>query len=327
VFRNSARLSKAFEHVAVVKPVCNGDMVDSHAPGHYSKISIVRRIHIHHLTRYHYAETVTLLPHKLHLRPRDGHDIRVQSSKLNISPEFRIHWTRDVYGNSVAVVSFLQAAKELSIASEVVVEHYEEQPLDFVLEDYARFFPFDYDPKEQIDLAPYKSPVYEQDQAMVKAWIADVCKPGNKVDTISMLTLLNTNIANGNRYQVREEPGVQSPAQTLSTGTGSCRDFATLFIESCRHCGLASRFISGYALNETATPWDTATHAWAEVYLPGSGWRGFDPTSGLLVSGDHIAVAVHRHPEAIPPVSGSFVGTGNAQPILTVEVSVAPIAE
>jgi transglutaminase-like putative cysteine protease len=251
----------------------------------------------------------------------------VQSSKLNISPEFRIHWTRDVYGNSVAVVSFLQAAKELSIASEVVVEHYEEQPLDFVLEDYARFFPFDYDPKEQIDLAPYKSPVYEQDQAMVKAWIADVCKPGNKVDTISMLTLLNTNIANGNRYQVREEPGVQSPAQTLSTGTGSCRDFATLFIESCRHCGLASRFISGYALNETATPWDTATHAWAEVYLPGSGWRGFDPTSGLLVSGDHIAVAVHRHPEAIPPVSGSFVGTGNAQPILTVEVSVAPIAE
>ena len=251
----------------------------------------MRRIHIHHLTRYHYAETVTLLPHKLHLRPRDGHDIRVQSSKLNISPEFNIHWTRDVYGNSVAVVTFLQAAKELSIASEVVVEHYEEQPLDFVLEDYARFFPFDYDPGEQIDLAPYKSPVYEQDQAIVNAWIADVCNPGNKVDTITMLTMLNTNIANGHRYQVREEPGVQSPAQTLSTGTGSCRDFATLFIESCRHCGLASRFISGYALNETAAPWNTATHAWAEVYLPGSGWRGFDPTSGQLVSGDHIAVA------------------------------------
>jgi transglutaminase-like putative cysteine protease len=286
----------------------------------------VRRIHIHHLTRYRYAETVTLLPHILHLRPRDGHDIRVQSSKLTISPEFRIHWKRDVYGNSVAAVTFLQAARELSIASEVTVENYAEQPLDFVLEDYARYFPFDYDPGEQIDLAPYKSAVYEQDQATVKAWIADICNPGSKVDTITMLTRLNTNIANGHRYQVREEPGVQLPSQTLSSGTGSCRDFATLFIESCRHCGLASRFISGYVLNEAVAPWNTATHAWAEVYLPGSGWRGFDPTSGLLVSGDHIAVAVHRHPEAVPPVSGSFVGTGNAQPELTVEVRVAPVA-
>jgi transglutaminase-like putative cysteine protease len=287
----------------------------------------VRRIQIHHLTRYQYAETVTLLPHNLRLRPRDGHDIRVQSSKLHISPEFRIHWKRDVYGNSVAVVTFLKAAKELTIASEVVVENYEEQPLDFVLEDDAQMFPFDYDPSEQIDLTPYKTPVYEQDRGRVKSWIADLCNPAGKVDTITMLTTLNTNIANGHRYQVREEPGVQSPSQTLSSGTGSCRDFATLFIESCRHCGLASRFISGYVRNETAAPWNTATHAWAEVYLPGSGWRGFDPTSGLLVSGDHIAVAVHRHPEAIPPVSGSFVGTGNAQPIMTVEVNVSPVTE
>lgn len=286
----------------------------------------MRRIQIHHLTHYQYAETVTLLPHTLHLRPRDGHDIRVQSSKLDISPEFRIHWKRDVYGNSVAVVDFLQAAKELSIASELVVEIYEDQTLNFVLEDYARLFPFDYEPGEQIDLAPYNNPVYKQDQAMVNEWIADVCNPADKVDTIAMLTRLNTNIANGHRYQVREEPGVQSPSQTLSSGTGSCRDFAALFIECCRHCGLASRFISGYVCNETAAPWNTATHAWAEVYLPGSGWRGFDPTSGLQVSGDHIAVAVHRHPEAIPPVSGSFVGTGNAQPKLTVEVKVAPIA-
>jgi transglutaminase-like putative cysteine protease len=290
-------------------------------------INIVRLIQIHHLTRYRYAEIVTLLPHSLHLRPRDGYDIRVQSSKLDISPEFRIHWKRDVYGNSVAVVSFLQPANELSIASEVVVENYEEQPLDFVLEDYARFFPFEYDPAEQIDLSPYKTPLYDQDEAMVNEWLVDVCNSAGKTDTITMLTTLNTNIANSLRYQVREEPGVQSPSQTLVSGKGSCRDFATLFIESCRHCGLASRFISGYVLNETVEPWNSATHAWAEVYLPGSGWRGFDPTSGLLVSGDHIAVAVHRHPEAIPPVSGSFVGTGNAQPKLIVEVNVAPVAE
>ncbi len=146
----------------------------------------------------------------------------MQSSKLDISPEFRIHWKLDVYGITVAVMTFLQAAKEASIASEEVVENYEEQPLDFVLEDYARFFPFDYDPRKQIDLAPYRSPVYERDQAMVEAWIANVCNPGIKVATITMLTTLNTNIANGHRYQMREEPGMQSPSQTLSSGTHGC---------------------------------------------------------------------------------------------------------
>jgi transglutaminase-like putative cysteine protease len=287
----------------------------------------MRRLQIRHLTHYQYAEPVTLLPHTLHLRPRDGHDIRVQSSKLDISPAFSIHWKRDVYGNSVAVVEFQQEASELTIASEVVVENYVEEPLHFVLEDYAQLFPFDYDPQEQIDLAPYKSPIYQQDQAMVNDWLADLCNPAYRIDTITMLTSLNTKIANGLSYTVREEPGVQSPSQTLLSGMGSCRDFATLFIESCRHCGLASRFISGYVCNENVDPWSTATHAWAEVYLPGSGWRGFDPTSGELVSGDHIAVAVHRHPEAIPPVSGEFVSSGYPQPILTVEVNVAPVVE
>jgi transglutaminase-like putative cysteine protease len=270
---------------------------------------------------------VRLLPHTLHLRPRDGYDIRVQSSKLEINPGFQIRWKRDIYDNSVAVVNFLALAQELVIASDVVVEHYEDQPLNFVLEENARRFPFEYDPAERIDLAPYQSAVFPQDQNIVRNWIADVYNPQISVDTIDMLTMINQKIANRLQYMVREEPGVQSPATTLSTGRGSCRDFATLFIEICRLYGLASRFISGYVLNETVAPWNTATHAWAEVFLPGSGWRGFDPTSGLLVSGDHIAVAVHRHPEAIPPVSGSFVGSGNARPQLTVEVRVSRMAE
>ena len=287
----------------------------------------MRRIQIRHLTRYHYAEPITLLPHTLHLRPRDGHDIRVQSSRLEINPKFQIRWKRDIYDNSVAVVNFLEPAVDLVISSEVVVEHYEDQPLNFVLEDNARRFPFQYDPVERIDLAPYQSPVFPQDQPRIKDWIADICNPETSADTIDMLTAINHKIANQMQYVVREEPGVQSPATTLTTGRGSCRDFATLFIEICRLYGLASRFVSGYVLNETVAPWNTATHAWLEVFLPGSGWRGFDPTSGLLVSGDHIAVAVHRHPEAIPPVAGSFVGSGNAQPQLTVEVRVARIPE
>jgi transglutaminase-like putative cysteine protease len=286
----------------------------------------VRRIQIQHLTHYHYAETVTLLPHTLHLRPREGHDIRVQSSRLQINPEFRIRWKRDVYGNSVAVVDFLQPAEDLVISSEVVVEHYEEDPLEFVLEDSARNYPFHYDPSGQIDLAPYQKSIFPQDQAVLKDWIADVCNPETNVDTIALLSSVNTKIANQLDYLMREEPGVQTPAQTVSSGKGSCRDFATLFIEICRHCGLASRFISGYVMNDAMAQGHTATHAWSEVFLPGSGWRGFDSTSGLVVGGDHIAVAVHRHPEAVPPVAGSFVGSANARPQLRVEVRVAHIA-
>jgi transglutaminase-like putative cysteine protease len=283
----------------------------------------MRRIQIQHLTRYQYAERVTLLPHTLHLRPREGHDIRVQSSRLAIDPAYRIRWKRDVYSNSVAVVEFLQPAQDLVITSDVVVEHYEEQPLEFVLEDNARSFPFQYEPAEQIDLAPYQSAIFPQDQAVVKDWASEVCNQPGNMDTIALLTALNRKIANQLEYQMREEPGVQTPAQTVSTARGSCRDFATLFIEVCRHCGFASRFISGYVLTDAMARGHSATHAWSEVYLPGSGWRGFDSTSGLVVSGDHIAVAVHRHPEAIPPVAGTFVGSNNSQPQLTVEVQVS----
>jgi len=286
----------------------------------------MREIQIHHLTRYSYAETVNLLPHTLHLRPRDGHDIRVQSSRLVITPMFEIDWKRDVYGNSVALARFLETAAELSITSDIVVENYITTTPDFAIEDYARSFPFDYDPAERIDLAPYQALNFPQDKQALKDWLADNCNPATRTDTIGMLTALNAHIADTFEYIIREEPGVQSPVQTLAWGKGSCRDFATLFIEACRICGLASRFISGYVLNDAVPDGHTATHAWAEVYLPGSGWRGFDPTGGQYVSSDHIAVAVHRHPEAIPPVAGSFIGTQDANPNLYVEVRVAPVA-
>jgi transglutaminase-like putative cysteine protease len=285
----------------------------------------MRLIRIHHQTRYRYAETVSLLPHTLHLRPRDGHDIRVQSSRLVITPTFEIDWKRDVYGNSVALVRFLETTDELSITSDVMVENYTVTAPDFAIEDYARSFPFDYDPAESIDLAPYQALIFPQDRQALKNWIEGNCNPVVKADTIGMLTSLNARIADTFEYIIREQPGVQSPAQTLEMCKGSCRDFAALFIETCRMCGLASRFISGYVMNDAVQEGHTATHAWAEVYLPGSGWRGFDPTSGQLVSGDHIAVAVHRHPEAIPPIAGSFMGTKDANPDLHVEVRVAPV--
>jgi transglutaminase-like putative cysteine protease len=282
----------------------------------------MRRIKINHVTRYQYPQEVNLLPHTAHLRPREGHDIRVESSRLDITPAFTIRWQRDVHGNSVAMIEFTEPSNTLTISSEVVVENYAEQPLAFDLAANARQFPFHYDPLEQIDLLAYQIAVFAQDYPTVRDWIADTCRVGQLVDTIELLETINHKINDTLEYRVREQPGVQSPAVTLQQGNGSCRDFATLFIEVCRYCGLASRFVSGYLVSAPQPDQTGATHAWAEVYLPGSGWRGFDPTTGALVSGDHIAVAVHRHPEAIPPVRGKFVGPASPLPEMNVEVSV-----
>lgn len=280
----------------------------------------MRRIEIKHTTRYEYSEPVELLKHKLHLRPREGHDIRIESSRLSITPGYKILWERDIYGNSMALVEFTEKSASMEISSNVIVQHYAEQALEFSLDDAAQHYPFHYNPLHQIDLIPYQLAVFPRDFQRVQQWLDAICQPGELMQTTVLLDTLNKAIASGFTYQVREEPGVQSPTQTIESGSGSCRDFATLFIEACRVLGFASRFVSGYLLVEGAQ--HLATHAWAEVYLPGSGWRGFDSTSGTLVGGNHIAVAQHRHPEAIPPVSGSFVAKLIQPPVMMVNVKV-----
>ena len=189
----------------------------------------------------------------------------------------------------------------------------------------ARLFPFDYEPMEHVSLQPYQQCVYPDDQAAIGTWLKSVWQRGQAIETVGLLDAINGLIPQHMEYTVRHEPGVQSPAQTLSLGRGSCRDFATLFIEACRYCGLGSRFVSGYSAAGAATGEPSTTHAWSEVYLPGCGWVGFDSTSGSRVGGDHIAVAVHRHPQAIPPVAGDFIGPPDARPRLGVQVDVAVI--
>lgn len=282
----------------------------------------MQRIEITHTTLYTYAEPVRFLEHKLHVRPREGHDIRIESSGLRITPAYKITWQRDVYGNSVAIVSFEEPGDTLEIVSTVVVEHYEEQVAGFALTEEAQQFPFTYDPMEQVDLVPYQTSIYSDKQTALVDWLSGIWRPGTAIDTMSFLDLLNSRIADDIDYMVRDEPGVQSPATTLARRKGSCRDVATLFIEACRHYSLASRFVSGYLVSSAAVEDLATTHAWAEVYLPGAGWRGFDSTSGQLVGGDHIAAAVHRHPEAIPAVSGHFVGPSEPEPKMEVSVRV-----
>jgi transglutaminase-like putative cysteine protease len=280
----------------------------------------MQRLRIKHLTEYIFPEPVTLNNHRLLLRPREGHDVRIETSKLEITPAYNIKWQRDVFDNSLAIVSFLERADKLTIASEVVIQHYEQTPYDFVVEDYAVNYPFAYAADEQVDLKAFQQPIFFNDQDNVNSWLQTLDLNGMK--TFSLLLKLNQSISRQFRYQMREDPGVQSPSTTLSQRSGSCRDYATLFIEACRCLGLASRFVSGYLHAPATEAGNATTHAWVEVYLPGTGWKGFDPTSGEVTSNRHIAVAVARNPESIPPISGSFVGPGLITPIMQVNVQV-----
>ena len=287
----------------------------------------MRRLLIKHVTTYQYAEAVTLLPHKLLLRPREGHDIRIESVELDISPAHQLEWQRDVYDNAVAQVTFLEPASILSISSRVLIQHYDDQPLNFLVADYAVSFPFQYDVAERMDLEPYLSAIFEQDQPLLQSWLRQFWISGQVVETYLLLEWINKAIATGFTYQQREEPGVQKPETTLTRCAGSCRDFATLFIEACRSLGLATRFVSGYLYTPSLPQGQGATHAWSEVYLPGAGWIGFDSTTGLVVGNDHIAVAMGRHPESLPPVSGSFQAVNPQSPVMGVMVEVAEMQD
>jgi transglutaminase-like putative cysteine protease len=279
-----------------------------------------------HTTTYEYSNAVAFQPHILLLRPREGHDIRIVSSVLQITPGCQVKWSRDIYDNSVGLATFSEPGAKLSIHSEVVIEHYEEAPLDFLVQETAVNFPFHYNATERINVIPYTIPVFPEDSAAVVDWLNPFWQPGQLIETFVLLDQLTKAIHQRFTYVVREEEGVQSPATTLEQQQGSCRDFATLLIEACRGIGLAARFVSGYLHSPVSEAGQGSTHAWAEIYLPGAGWKGFDPTSGEVVGSHHIPVAVHRHPEAIPPIRGAFSGTVTQSPSLCVSVYVEDIS-
>lgn len=283
----------------------------------------MRHLNISHITEYRFATPVSLLPHRLRLRPLESHSLHIESSSLRITPLPTLRWHCDALGNSVATATFAEMTSTLQVHSDVAITVYDDAPLDFLLEDYAVNFPFAYANDEQPDLAPFELCVYPDDLPQVQAWLNDLGLLARPVETFALLSRLNCAIANHFAYQSREEEGVQSPATTLRLNSGSCRDFAALFMEACRYMGLASRFVSGYLHMPDNEAGNATTHAWAEVYLPGPGWKGFDPTSGLVTGNQHIPVAVARHPEAVPPIAGSYIGPAGQRPALTVAVRVS----
>ncbi len=172
---------------------------------------------------------------------------------------------------------------------------------------------FSYDEGDQFILSPYRVLPDEKTREILNNWIFHSWKSGENVQTYTLLQRLTETIYKTLKYNVREEPGVQSPAETLSLGSGSCRDFALLLMEAVKCLGLASRFVSGYLHAPLMSSQIGSTHAWAEVYLPGVGWKGFDPTIGDIVGKDHIPVAVSRLAESVPPISGTYAGKAKSE--------------
>ena len=276
------------------------------------------KLRILHETVYTYTRRVRFGQHRLVVRPREGHDLRVESMELTVSPTAEVRWVRDVFGNSIALLNFENAAKELRIASDVRISRmpaYAHRKHDKV----PTPFPPAYDPLENAVVSAYQQLSYPPDAGAVAVWLQENA-PQPPKDTESLVRLLNNKIHRKIRYVRREERGVQTPAQTIERRTGSCRDFATLLLDAVRSQGIAARFASGYVECSAAEAGYASTHAWVEIYLPGHGWRGFDPTMGGETSDRHVATGLSNHPRGVMPVVGSYFGKASEFKAMTVGV-------
>jgi transglutaminase-like putative cysteine protease len=268
---------------------------------------------VQHATTYRYSAPVSFGQHRLMLRPRDSHDLRLVGAELTLSPHGNVRWLHDVFGNSVALVDFAEPASELTIASTLTIERYALARLDFPIAPEAESYPFMHSADDRSDLGRLRERHY-QDRGEVEAWARQFILE-TPTNTFNLLATMNAAIRGSFEYRAREEEGTQSPDETLAKKSGTCRDYALLFIEAARSLGFGARFVTGYLYDPAldggqAVQGAGATHAWAEIYLPGAGWLEFDPTNGLIAGENLIRVAVTRDPTQAVPIGGSFSGEG-----------------
>jgi transglutaminase-like putative cysteine protease len=283
----------------------------------------MKRIRITHTTEYFYKEPVTFGPHRALMRPREGHDLHIEHGRFEISPTASVRWLRDVDANSVAIATFSEPADALRIFSEVDVDLFDEKLETCHVDADAKSYPFEYPASEQLGLVPYRLPIYAQDGFALNHWLRELYQPGQLIDTLDLLKTLNTRIFEAFKYVPRDDPGVQSPSQTIDLGSGSCRDYAVLMMEAARHWGLAAQFVTGYV--QMGEGQHGSTHAWTEIYIPGAGWQGYDPTNNKLAGDEHISVGVAPHPAQASPLSGSWSGPADAFDRLEVSVQVVAL--
>ena len=286
----------------------------------------MKTLTVRHATTYRYARPVTFGQHRLMLRPRDSHDLRLVSAELTLTPPGHVRWMHDVFGNSVALVDFTAAGALLGITSTLKLERYGIEGPVFPIAPEAEFYPFIYSSSDRVDLGRLLEQHDPDPQGVLARW-ADSFVTARPMRTLDLLTNLNAALKPVVVYAERHEPGTQSPAETLQKKSGACRDFAMVLIEAARYLGFGARFVSGYLYDPAldkgdATQATAATHAWAEIYLPGAGWIEYDPTDVLIGGEMLIRVAVTRDPSQAIPISGSYTGTGSDFLGMNVEVSV-----
>jgi transglutaminase-like putative cysteine protease len=263
------------------------------------------------------------------LRPRDSLDQRVIAANLKIGPlPSTLRFVQDSFDNHVAIAQFSGRSEELRFESIVCLEHLPSARADCDLDDAAGDFPYRYSLDEMPDLARYIARHDRDPENALAGWVRQFLPAGRPFGTLELLTTISQSIKHTFRYRRREAKGVQPPVETLRLGHGSCRDFALLLIEASRSLGFAARFASGY-LAVPLGDWDEpkssargSTHAWAEIYLPQTGWVAFDPTSGSVGNVDLVTVAVARDPRHAIPLHGTFIGRSSDHLGMDVEVSV-----
>ncbi len=281
---------------------------------------------VHHKTTYRYKRPIRLGPHQLLFRPRDSFDQRLLDSRLDVTPEpSEVRWIHDVFGNCLTLVDFSAKCELLEFDTVIRLEHTPENAPDFRIEDYARLHPFSYSEDEAPDLAAYIRRHHPQDTE-VEEWLEKFVWRDTSQPTGRLLMTLNEAIAEGFSYERRTSRGTQSPGETLKYLRGTCRDFALLMMEAARLLGFAARFVTGYVYVPSSTGRfdleEGSTHAWCQIYVPGSGWVEFDPTNGIVGNRDLIRVGVARTAEQAIPLSGSYWGDADDELGMEVMVNV-----
>jgi len=283
---------------------------------------------IRHLTTYHYRRPVAFGEHRMMLRPRDDDHQRVLETAIEITPKpIRLAWTRDAFGNHVAIGCFADLASELRFESAIRLEHV---PAGFRaddIEEFARTYPFAYAVQDQPDLARYIACVWRDPR--LARWAKGFLPADGSADTHELLVYLTRTIHRTFRHVARHEHGTQGPMRTLRLGSGSCRDLAVLMIAALRSLGIAARFVSGYLnLGDDSDDRVTGgnTHAWVQAYLPGPGWVDFDPSRGMVGNENLVRVAVVHHPREAIPLQGIWFGNASDHLAMKVAVKVSAAA-